>query len=579
MGNISGCFDFKKSNSDKNIKCVMDGDLENATELKNLLKKNGYDTFYENQIIPYLYELFGIDMFVKLKGSFAIAIYDCLNEKLVLCRDRLGVKPLYYKIVGNVVHFNSEIFPLVSDEKNLKLDISCLKDICTTWATVGKKTIYKNIFSVDSGECLTFEKNDIKFNKYYSLKFNVNRLKNSKQQIISELDRLINRAVESQLREDDQAAFYLSGGLDSSLICAVANRYSKEKISTFSILMDNKSTDETKYQKIMTEYLKSNHHDFKISDSMIADNFCDVILRLQTPIIKASVVPMYLLSEFVRQKGFKCIFSGQGADELFGGYDLFKEVKLRDLYEKNPDSSLDFKYNNLYHYIGDFKNKNVSALKMFFNQTKSDDLFSSHAVRFKFGGYCLQFFSEKAKQKLKNYDVIESLKSIITDDFGGFSKISRAQFLEINTFTKNYLLALEGKCATSFNRIKGEYPFLNSSIIEFASRLSDDLKINGWNEKYLLKEVSKKYLPSEIINRVKTPFRAIVDHRVLLKNPKISFIISEKQLEMRNIFNCDAVLNFINKISLKNDISEKELMLLLFILSTQTLAVHNNIIF
>ncbi len=571
------------SNKENTIISVMDGTIDNYIELSEELKKSAKikDNFNTN-IIPYLYQVYGTDMFGMLKGQFAIAIWDKLNKKLILARDKFGQKPLYYQNLDGCIYFGSEI---VFKNKQ-RINAKSLKDICTSWATFDNETFYENVFCVNCGEYVIVNISGDGFNLdtmakiYYSPVFNLKAsISKTKSELVSELDRLLIQAIKRNISSDIDSAFYLSGGLDSSLVAAIASKYVGKKINTFSILFDNDNR-ETKYQDIMKLRLNSNHHKLKITDAMMVDCFYDTIIQLQTPVIKAGVVPMYILSENISKKGFKTAVLGQGADELFGGYDIFKEAKIRAFCEMDPESKIrPLLYSKTNSYINNFSQNNSAALNTFFGQVKSNDLFSSHMVRFRFGEYASSFFSDTVKRELKKYSFIERLKDCIPDVFSGFSDISKAQYLELKTFTSGYLLTLEGDLAAMAHGIECKYPFLDDDLVEFALKLNDSYKIRGLNEKYLLKEVAKKYLPSEIINRNKFPFRAILNHKTFLSNEKIKFAISNEKINNCNIFNNKAVTKFFDKIKSKSVISEKELMLLLFIASTQILASENKIKF
>lgn len=384
-------------NKEKTIISVMDGTIDNYIELSEKLKKlvKIKDDCITN-IIPYLYQVYGLDMFGMIKGQFAIAIWDKLNQKLILARDRFGQKPLYYQNLDGCIYFGSEM--VFKNKKDV--NVKCLKDIGTSWAALDNETFYENIFCVNCGEYIVVNLSEDEFNLntkstiYYSPIFNVKvSFSKTKSELVSELDKLLIQAVKRKIVSETNTAFYLSGGLDSSLVSAIASKYVSEKINTFSILFDNDNR-ETKYQDIMSLKLNGNHNKLKITDFMMADYFYDTIIQLQTPVIKAEVVPMYILSETISKKGFKTAILGQGADELFGGYDIFKEAKIRAFCEMDPESKIrPLLYNKTNSYINNFSQNNSAALNTFFGQVKSSDLFSSHVVRFRFGEYVSQFFS------------------------------------------------------------------------------------------------------------------------------------------------------------------------------------------
>lgn len=567
-------------NQTKTIVSVANGEIYNYRELTASLKKLGYvfSDACDTNIIPHLYEAYGTDMFKMINGQFAIAIWDKNNEKLILARDKFGEKPLYYRKIENNIFFSSEITPLLIPKKSYEINAKCLKDICTTWVPIRGKTLYKDINSVDSGQYLIIEKHRITSKYYYAPTFLTDSFNNkSKTELLEELDTLLKRSVLKRINTDVPISFYLSGGLDSSLIAAIASEYIEEKMNTFSISFSDNNLDEAEYQKVMSEKLNSKHRQLKITDTMIIENLYNVILHLQTPILRLGAIPMYLLAEFVHNNGFKVALSGEGADELFGGYDIFKEAKIRAFCERDPKSKLrPLLYKKTNSYINNFNNNNSAAMATFFNQVRSSELFSSHAIRFQFGEYCSQFFSDTMKKILKDYSVKEDLAIDLPSGFENYTNISKAQYLEIKTFMSNYLLSTQGDRVSMAHSMECRYPFLDNDVAAFAFSLNDRYKINVLNEKYILKELAKKYLPDEIINRKKFPYRAMISGNSLLNNEKVSMAVSEESLKKYDVFNSIAVTRFFNKVRSKNHTTEKEMMLLLFIISTQILLNQND---
>lgn len=562
-------------NKDRTVVSITNGEIYNYRECADTLKKMGYSfsDSCDTNIIPCLYEAYGMDMFYKINGQFAIAIWDKKNDKLILARDRFGEKPLYYRKIGASIYFCSEIDPLLKINNKYELNAKCLKDICTAWVPIGEKTIYKDIFAINNGSYLTIENNIITVKNYYSLTFiNNNYAYKSKVELISELDILLKKSVEKRINADVPISFYLSGGLDSGLIAAMASQYIDGRINTFSLSFSDNNLDEASYQHIVSKKLNSNHFQLKINSEMIVDCFSDVLAHIRTPILRLGVVPMYLLAKFVHDNGFKVALSGEGADELFGGYDLFKETKIRSFCERIPSSKRRaMLYKKTNSYINDFKNNSSAALATFFNQVKSTELFSSHAIRFGFGEYCFQFFSDDMKAELKNYSVKDSLAANISTDFDHYTDISKAQYIEIKTFMSRYLLSSQGDCVSMAHSVECRYPFLDNDVVEFALKLNDRYKIDVLKEKSILKELSAKYLPLEIINRPKFPYRAMINSDRLLSSEKINWAISEQEINKYNVFNSNAVDRLLSKVRAKNNTTEKELMLLVFIISTQML--------
>ncbi len=556
-------------NKNKDIIIGIDGFIYNIFELGGNK---------EDDSIVELYEKYGEELFCRLNGQFSIVIIDKSKSKLILARDRFGQKPMFYVNAYGCVYFSSEINSLKGVLKNSKVDERCLRDICTAWSSLGDHTFYKDISSVECGSYISFSQGALQSKRYFDLNI-LQRSKDEKseEELINELDILLNNSIKRRMNENEKLAFYLSGGLDSSLIAAIATKHNKGKINTFSISFEDKHYDETMYQDMISKFTNSNHKRLTVSSNDIIENIESIVKIIQSPIIKTGLCPMYLLSKFVKDNGFDAVLSGEGADEIFGGYDIYKEVKIREFCQKDPLSkNRPLLYKRLYPYVNGYGNLNNASLTSFFNQVKLDELFSSHLTRFKAGDYCYQFFSDNVKDKLKQYDYKKELEKSLPSNYDVFSNIAKAQSLEIQTFLNNYLLLLQGDCIAMSNGISCKYPFLDNDVTEFAFSLKDKFKINVLNEKYLLKKLASKYLPSEFLKRKKFPFRAPIDCISILENEKLAVLVAEDSLNEIDIFNSKAVLKFINSVKSKNTFSEREQMLLMFIVSVQLLGNLKN---
>lgn len=568
--------DQPASNSRKDIFSIINGEIFNYHELLTKLQKRGYNLsiLCDTNIIPYLYEEFGVKMFGMINGQFAIAIWDDKKSELILARDRFGQKPLYYRKIHDELYFASEIEPLLEINEDRKVNSRCLLDICTTWAPFDKKTMFSEVFSVNCGEYIKIKDQFMKKTIYYYPQFisEINKF-HSMSEGVKQLDLLLRDSITNHTKADSVPAYYLSGGLDSSIIAAIASDNGRKIIDTFSISFASNNLDESFYQNLMATTLKTNHHSLHVTELDIVDAFYECVVHIKTPILRLGVVPMYLLSKYVRNNGFKIVLSGEGADELFGGYDIFKESRIRRLCNEKLDSHDVAKlYNEINTYIDRQNSSNVAALTTFYNQINPETPLSSHLLRFQFGNYCKQFFSHDLKKELLNYSVVDELNNILPANYNEYTDLGRAQYLEIITFMENYLLSSQGDRVAMAHGVECRYPFLDNNIVEFALQLEDKYTINELNEKYILKEMAKNYLPKEIFERKKFPYRAIINHNTLIRNDKISWVLSEQQIKENNVFSFKAVINFLNKIRNKEKITEKELMLLLFICSTQIIA-------
>lgn len=566
-------------NETETIIAITNGEIYNHYELQKELKKKGhqFEDACDTNLIPHLYEEYQCKMFEKINGQFAIVIWDKIKKKVIMARDKFGEKPLYYMEKENVLYFSSEIAPLLEYTTDAAVNIQSLIDISTVWSAIGEKTFYEEIKKVDSGSYLVYD-GVIQKKKYFIPNFaKIQDSTKTNQKMLSyELEQLLLSSVKERMDTDVPVAFYLSGGLDSSLLISMSERQSEKKIDTFSIAFENSSIDERRYQHMVSDKLNTNHHQVIVSEQDIIDGFFDLMPYVQTPVMRLGAIPMYLLSKAVHNNGFKVAISGEGADELFGGYDIFKEVKIREFCERDSthkERAVLYKCTN--SFVSGFDINNYSALNTFYNQFHSSDMFSSHMLRFSYGRYVKQFFTNEIKKEVEQYQVVEELKKRLPEQYDSFTNISKAQFLEIDTFLADYLLSSQGDRASMANTVECRYPFLDEKVVKFAFQLEDKYKVNILNEKYLLKQVAKKYLPAEITNRTKFPYRAMITGKYLFKDERVLWALSEQNIKQAGIFNVDVISKFLKRLKEKIIFTEKEMMLVTFVLSTQVLANHN----
>jgi asparagine synthase (glutamine-hydrolysing) len=281
---------------------------------------------------------------------------------------------------------------------------------------------------------------------------------------------------------------------------------------------------------------------------------------------------MYVLANLVRSNDIKVVLSGEGSDELFGGYDIFREVKIREFCSKDPDSKFRAAlYKRVNNFVPGMSSQSVSSLSLYYNSVDSKSAFSSHLSRWKIGSYSQQFFLPEYREVMKNCNDIGNLENFIPDGFFEWTPIQRAQFLEVTTLFSNYLLSSQGDRVSMAASVECRYPFLDYEVAEFAASLPDNMKIMGLNEKYIVKKLAEKYVPDIITKRQKFPYRAPIDLPELMKDEYVRHITSSNSLKQFGVFNPNAVEKFISSVLLKEIPNERDCMLFMGILTTQIL--------
>lgn len=569
-------------NEDKTLWIIYNGEVYNYPELhsKLIAKGHKFRTNTDTEVILHLFEDKGADCVNDLNGQFAIAIWDSSKRRLFLARDRFGVRPVHYAIYNKTLFFASEVKAIFSaSEIPRQLNIYALDQIFTFWTTLPGQTFFKNIFELKPGHFITVVDGTIKEEKYWELPVN-NRdqlLTIPPSRISEQIRDLITEAVRIRLRADVPVGAYLSGGLDSSGISAIIKNQFNADVRTFGIRFEEERFDEGIFQNEMTSFLNiKSHSEVKATNDSIASNFYNVLWHGERPILRTAPVPLYLLSRLVRQKNIVVVLTGEGADEIFGGYDIFKEALIRTFLSRQPQSSIrPLLLGSLYKDIfgnGGLKQTGISFFSQGLQQV-SDPLFS-HLIRWNNTKRIKALYSEEVKDELKNYDCIQELKEMLPETFYRRDMLGKAQYLEIILFLSNYLLSSQGDRVAMANSIEIRFPYLDHNLVDFMSKVPSVWKILGLNEKHILKSTFKGILPEKITSRTKHPYRAPVS-KALIRNNSGSFYserLATDRIKYHNIFNPEAVFYLRKKMEKSNVHSEIDSMALAGLLSTQIVA-------
>ncbi len=561
---------------------VYNGEIFNYEQLSNDLKKKGVQlkTKCDTEVVVQMYALYGSACLALFNGQFSFCIYNKKNKEFFLARDRVGIRPLFYWAQNNAFAFCSEIkglFTLSQVKKALRPE--SLAQIFTCWTTISPDTPFEDIYELPPGHHMRVSSSKIQIEKYWSLDFpfDGNTNTSSLPDLVEEFNVLLKDAVKIRLRADVPVGAYLSGGLDSSVTTSLIHEINPDILNTFSIGFKDKAFDETAYQLEAVRYFNTNHTAFECTPTEIAEQFSNTVWHTEFPILRTAPTPMFILSKKVRERNIKVIITGEGADEFLGGYNIFKESKIRRFWAKEPKSTVRPKLlSKLYPYLSTMENaNNMMASRMFFGYklTETNNPLYSHLLRWHNTSRIKAFFSDDVSTKLNGYDPVESLYPQLPDNFMKWSDLAKSQYLEASIFMSGYLLSSQGDRMAMANSVEGRYPFLDYRVIEFCGKLNDNFKLNGLNEKFLLKKMSSGKIPASITKRTKQPYRApIADSFFNAGSPAyISESLSEENLRSFGLFNHLKVKRLIDKISLQKNISEVDQMAIAGILSTQLL--------
>jgi asparagine synthase (glutamine-hydrolysing) len=309
---------------------------------------------------------------------------------------------------------------------------------------------------------------------------------------------------------------YLSGGLDSSIITALCRHHISERLKTFSIQFEAEDYDETEHQSEMIRFLGTEHHAFLCKSAEIGRSLPDAIWHAERPIVRTAPVPMMLLAEGVHQAGIKVVLTGEGADEVLAGYDIFKEAKVRRFWARNPGSRMrPLLLKRLYPYQPAMREAS-GYLTQFFGQDleRLEDPFYSHQPRWRLTSGIKALYGEAMRDRLGDYDAIAELREQLPPEFARWHPLSQAQYLELSHLLPGYILSSQGDRMAMAHSVEGRFPFLDHRVVEFAAAIPPRLKLRGLREKHVLREAARDLLPRNIRERVKQPYRA-PDHAAL----------------------------------------------------------------
>jgi asparagine synthase (glutamine-hydrolysing) len=389
-----------------------------------------------------------------------------------------------------------------------------------------------------------------------------------------ELRALLIDATRLRLRADVPVGAYLSGGLDSSTVTALARTQTYNHLETFSIAFGDPAFDESMYQQRMAQFLSTEHQVLYCDHADIGRAFPDMIWHTELPMVRTAPVPLFLLSRLVNQHALKVVLTGEGADEFLGGYNIYKEAKVRRFWAKNPDSTMrPLLLKRLYPYVTNLTGGGGAYLTAFFKERLTDvnapDY--SHAIRWRNTARLKRFFSTELKATLPVPQGAPIEQVSLDEAFLDWEPLAQAQYLEITIFLSQYLLSAQGDRVAMAHSVEGRMPFLDHRVMEFCNRLPPTFKLRSLKEKFLLKRAVADLLPEEIWRRPKRPYRAPI-HRSFFHEqtpPYVRDLLEPGDIDKRGLFNPRATTQLVKKLESGIPLGESDDMALVGILSSQ----------
>ncbi|HEX2826068.1 MAG TPA: asparagine synthase (glutamine-hydrolyzing) [Burkholderiales bacterium] len=509
------------SNRDGSVWIAFNGEIFNYIELRDELIGLGYafSTHSDTEVIVHAFSAWGEDAFTRMNGQWALALWQPREQRLTLARDRLGVRPLHVCRHAGRLYFASEVKSIFAADASIPraLDPEGIDETFTFWSPVAPRTAFAGVEELRPGHLQVYERGSMRERAYWQPSFPQEARREGQfggsieDAAHAVLDSLRAATRLRALRADVPVGSYLSGGLDSSLIAALAREASSAKLRTFSLRFADAEYDETSFQRLMAQRLASEHREIVVTRADIAEAFPAAVYHAERPILRTAPVPLLLLSRLTQRSGIKVVMTGEGADEVFAGYDLFREGKVRRFWARHPESALRPRLlERLYPYLQRSPVAQQAMARQFFGRNL--EAFASpgfaHATRWRTTSALKRMFSPALRAVLAGQDNAAALLAALPAEFGRWSALAQDQYLEMRTLLAGYLLSSQGDRMLMASSVEGRFPFLDRDVVALAQTLPDRYKLRALDEKHVLKRAARGLVPREILERVKQPYRA-----------------------------------------------------------------------
>ena len=536
------------SNKDNTIFTILNGEIYNYQSLRKKLIRLGYNfrTKSDTETIVHLYEEYGEEFINYIDGMFAIALWDEKKEKLLLFRDRFGKKPLFYYFNNNELYFSSEIksFPKKIVEST-KINLKAVYEYLNLGYIPSPMSIYDKIQKLEPSHCLVFQNNNIEIKKYWNFDPKTDNNLDS-EEIEKTVSDLLDKSVESRLISDVPLGFFLSGGLDSSIVVATASKYT-DKINTFSIGFEEETYNELNYAKLVSKKFNTKHQEFIVSPNIIKD-IEEIIWFADEPFADASMLPFYYLSQMTR-KHVTVSLGGDGADEIFGGYERYIGKRIAEIYYKIPHIFREG-IGILTKYINESFEKNNKIRKIkrlsYPAYKNHDEWYLSFLRQYNFNDKNFSINNIFTKEFINIINLENEYQNDLLSDTLNSIKNRKnnndIQLLDLLTYLPGDILFKSDRMSMA-NGLEVRSPFLDKNLVEFAMTIPKDFLFHKNKGKQPLRKIFSHILPSEIISRSKEGFsvpiakwingdlKGIFADKLLSNNANIHSIINKTHIK------------------------------------------------
>lgn len=508
-------------NEDKTITMVCNGEIYNFSELREELMAKGhvFRTKTDVETVLHLYEECGLDFPKKLNGQFAVGIYDSNKKQFILVRDHIGICPLYYGMHDGRVIFGSEIKAIIEYPGfPRKLNLKAVDHLMNFPGVVSPETFFGGVRSLKAGHMLVFaEGQKMKDIEYWDLQYDVKDEDLGEAYYVERLRELLKKAISRRLVADVPIGFYVSGGLDSSVVACYIGKFLLNSYYSFSAEVGEGELDESRFQKIVKDCVKSEHYCTKVAEKQIWENIENVVYHAESAVKESYDVAAFLLSDLVRKSPAKAVLTGQGSDEFFYGYvgymvDMFRRMQKDQMTPEELENNELLWGDPYFRY-----ERNHRAIREIHKQVYSADL----------------------RGEIGKFSAIDS-SPINVERVKGLSTQKRRSYIDYKLRLSDHLLLEHGDRMFFSHSVEGRHPLLDMELLEFVTHIPDKYKLKGSNEKYILKKAGEGIVPDEILKRKKFPFQAPGMSAMIKESDHIPYL-EESLIRKYNVFDADYV--------------------------------------
>ena len=508
-------------NEDCTVTMTCNGEIFNFQELREELIQKGHSfrTRTDVEVIVHLYEEYGLDFPKRLNGQFAIALYDSNREQFVLVRDHMGICPLFYTVADDRVIYASEIKGILEyPDIERKLNLKAVDQLMNYPGVVSPNTFFKDIWSLRAGHMLLIRPNqDIRDIEFWDLAFPEEEEDKGEEYYVDNLRELLKKAIARRLIADVPIGFYISGGLDSSIVACYIGKFLLNSYYSFSAEIGEGDLDESQFQKIVKDCVHSEHYSTKVTEEEIWKYIGDVIYHAESAVKESYDVAAYMLSALVQGSPAKAVLTGQGSDELFCGYvgymvDLFRNMQK----DKMLPEELEV-------------NERLWGDPYFRYERNHPEIRKIH----------MKLYSDKVRGDIDSFSAFAT-SPIDVNKVKGLSSQKRRNYVDYKLRLSDHLLGEHGDRMFFSHSVEGRHPFLDSELIDFIVTIPDKYKLKGVNEKYILKRAGEGIVPDPILKRKKFPFQA-PGMSAMIKKPAAVDFLSDDLIRKYGVFDADYI--------------------------------------